>query len=356
MKPAGDSRGKGKVAAVTGATGFVGGKLAGRLAGEGFSLRCLVREKSDTALLRSLGAELVRGDLEDEASLRSLPSGCDCVFHVAAKVSDWGRREDFFRQNVEATRTLLDASVASGVRRFVHMSSSTVTWNSSFFAPSDLADIDETHPYPQSYDDSYNETKALSEKLVMEYNGKGGLETVAVRPSQVWGAGDAVILPRLVEASLKGVLVNMGFNEKMMSPCHVLNLAHATLLCASVPRAAGNVYFVNDGESMDKNRFVADQLAAAGIEWKPRITVPYALGYLVAFVLEKIYAMKRSETPPVLTRFAVSALSKSRTYSAEKARRELGYEPVCGYEKGLGELSRWVSGMGGYEKLVAGAK
>ena len=255
MKPAGDSRGEGKVAAVTGATGFVGGKLAGRLADEGFSLRCLVREKSDTALLRSLGAELVRGDLEDEASLRSLPAGCDCVFHVAAKVSDWGRREDFFRQNVEATRMLLDASVASGVRRFVHMSSSTVTWNSSFFAPSDLADIDETHPYPQSYDDSYNETKALSEKLVMEYNGKGGLETVAVRPSQVWGAGDTVILPRLVEASLKGVLVNMGFNEKTMSPCHVLNLAHATLLCASVPRAAGNIYFVNDGESMDKKPF-----------------------------------------------------------------------------------------------------
>ena len=357
MKPSATTPwGRGAKAAVTGATGFVGGKLAERLADEGFSLRCLVRETSDTTLLRSLGAELVRGDLNDEASLRSLPAGCDCVFHVAAKVSDWGRREDFFRQNVEATRTLLEASVASGVRRFVHMSSSTVTWNSSFFAPSDLADIDETHPYPQSYDDSYNETKALSEKLVMEYNGKGDIETVAVRPSQVWGAGDTVILPRLVDASLKGVLVNMGFNEKMMSPCHVLNLAHATLLCASVPRAAGNIYFVNDGESMDKNRFVAEQLAAAGIEWKPRVTVPYALGYLVAFALEKIYAAKRSETPPVLTRFAVSALSKSRTYSARKAGMELGYEPVCGYESGIEELSRWVSELGGYKKLLAGAK
>ena len=356
MKPAGTSGRSGAKAAVTGATGFVGGKLAERLAEEGFSLRCLVRETSDATLLRSLGAELVRGDLGDQASLRELPAGCDCVFHVAAKVSDWGGREDFFRQNVEATRTLLEASIASGVKRFVHMSSSTVTWNSSFFAQSDLVDIDETHPYPPSYDDYYNETKALSEKLVMEYNGKGGLETVAVRPSQVWGAGDTVILPRVAEASLKGILVNMGFNEKMVSPCHVLNLAHATMLCASSPRAPGNIYFVNDGESMDKNRFVADQLAAAGIEWKPRITVPYALGYLVAFVLEKIYAMKGSETPPVLTRFAVSALSKSRTYSAGKAARELGYEPVCGYERGIEELSLWVSEMGGYEKLVAGAK
>ena len=179
---------------------------------------------------------------------------------------------------------------------------------------------------------------------------------MAVRPSQVWGAGDTVILPRIAEAALKGVLVNMGFNEKKMSPCHVLNLVHATVLCASSPRAPGNVYFVNDGESMDKNRFVAEQLAAAGIEWKPRITVPYALGYFVAFVLEKAYAMKGSETPPVLTRFAVSALSKSRTYSSEKASRELGYEPVCGYESGIGELSRWVSELGGYEKLLAGAK
>lgn len=338
--------------AVTGGTGFIGGKLAEKLSADGFSLKCLIRKKSDSSRLRSLGAELVFGDLQDEDSLRSFPEGCDCVFHVASMVSDWGRREDFFRQNVEATKTLLDASREAGVSRFVYMSSSTVVWNASLFGTPDIRDIDETYPYPRSYSDSYNETKAVSEKLVIEYNGNGGLETVAVRPSNVWGAGDTVILPRIVDACLKGVLVNMGFNKKTVSPCHVLNLVHATALCATAPRAAGNVYFVNDGKSMDNARFVADQLASMGIKWKPRVTVPYALGYALAFVLEKIYGIAGSEKPPVLTRFAVAALSKSRTYSVRKAERDLGYEPVCGYEEGMEELSRWISEIGGYEKLL----
>ena len=91
-------------AGITGATGFIGGKLAEKLADEGFSIKCLVRETSDAEKLRSLGAELVHGDLCDSASLQAFPQGCDYVFHLASKVSDWGPRDDFFRQNVEATR------------------------------------------------------------------------------------------------------------------------------------------------------------------------------------------------------------------------------------------------------------
>ena len=109
-------------AGITGATGFIGGKLAERLANDGFSIRCLVRETSNTEKLRSLGAELVHGDLCDSKSLQTFPQGCDYVFHLASKVSDWGPRDDFFRQNVEATETLLDSSREVGVRRFVYMS------------------------------------------------------------------------------------------------------------------------------------------------------------------------------------------------------------------------------------------
>ena len=211
-------------AGITGATGFIGTKLAEKLTSDGFSIKCLVRETSDTSKLSSLGAELTQGDLCDSESLRAFPEGCDYVFHLASKVSDWGPRDDFFRQNVEATETLLESSREAGVKRFIYMSSSTVIWNASFLGTVDLEEIDETYPYPKSHHNFYNETKALSEKLVREYNGRGGLETVILRPSNVWGAGDTVILPRIADACLKGLLVNMGFNRKIVSPCHVLNL------------------------------------------------------------------------------------------------------------------------------------
>ena len=343
-------------AGITGATGFIGGRLAEKLTDDGFAIKCLVRETSDTEKLRSLGAELIHGDLCDPKSLRAFPEGCDYVFHLASKVSDWGPRDDFFRQNVEATKTLLDSSREAGVKRFVYMSSSTVIWNASFLGTVDLEEVDETYPYPQSHHNFYNETKALSEKLVREYNGRGGLETVILRPSNVWGAGDTVILPRIADACLKGILVNMGFNRKIVSPCHVLNLVHAAVLSARSHTGAGNIYFINDGLRIDNPRFVSDQLASIGIKWKPGITIPYTLGYAIAFLLEKIFELKRSETPPVLTRFGVSALSKSRTYSIEKARRDLGYEPVCGYEVGMKGLSQWISEIGGYEKLLGKGK
>ncbi len=344
---------EGKTAGITGATGFIGGKLAQRLVSDGCSIKCLVRETSDTEGLRRLGAELVCGDLTDPESLSDLPKECDYVFHLASKVSDWGPREEFFGENVVATNTLLDSCLEAGVKRFIYMSSSTVIWNASLFSTPNLSNIDETYPYPKSHHNFYNETKAISERLVREYNGKGGLETVILRPSNVWGAGDTVILPRIAEASLKGILVNMGFGKKVVSPCHVLNLVYATILSALSPVASGNIYFVNDGIHIDNRRFVFDQLKSIGIEWKPALTVPYALGYSVAFILEKIFELMGSKKPPVLTRFGVSALSKSRTYSIEKAKEDLGYEPVCGYEEGMRELSDWISQMGGYEKLVA---
>ena len=148
----------------------------------------------------------------------------------------------------------------------------------------------------------------------------------------------------------------MGFNKKIVSPCHVLNLVHAAVLSAVSSAGAGKIYFVNDGARIDNRRFVSDQLASIGIEWKPGVTVPYTLGYVVAFILEKIFELKRSETPPVLTRFGVSALSKSRTYSIERARRDMGYEPVCGYEEGMAGLAQWISEIGGYEKLLGRKK
>ena len=138
-------------AVVTGGTGFIGGRLVEELVGNGYEVRCLVRDTSDVKALKELGADLVHGDLGNTDSLRKLPHGSDVVFHLAAHVSDWGERNEFYRYNVDATRTLLEASHKAGVKRFVHMSSSTVVWKSDFWSVHNLNDIDETFPYRDKY-------------------------------------------------------------------------------------------------------------------------------------------------------------------------------------------------------------
>ena len=131
-------------------------------------------------------------------------------FHLAALVTDWGDRESFDKYNVLATKILLESSKANGIKRFVHMSSSTVVWKSEFWKPHNLVDIDETFPYTDTQVDNYNATKVEAEQLVLNYFTQQGLETVVVRPSNVWGAGDTVILPRVVMAAKKGNFVSYG--------------------------------------------------------------------------------------------------------------------------------------------------
>src|SRR3990167_4735166 len=339
-------------AVVTGGTGFIGGRLVEELVANGHRLKCLVRDTSNVKMLKELGAELCHGDLGDEGSLKRLPEGGDVVFHLAALVSDWGERQEFRRYNVDATKAVLEASVKAGVKRFVHMSSSTVVWKSDFWSVHNLNDIDETYPYRERYNDYYNESKADAERLVLRFCKEGGLGTVVIRPSNVWGAGDLVILPRIAAAARKGILHPMGSGERAVTPCHVSNLARALILDAGSGKAPGNIYFINDGVKIGYMDFLRKQLKAAGMDWSPGFSVPYKLAYAMAALLELIYRAGKSKKPPVLTRFAVAALAGSRSYSIEKARRELGYVPSVDMDEGMREMENWVKLLGGTDALL----
>ncbi len=110
------------VCLVTGASGFIGGRLAQRLVAEGHQVRCLVRAGSDTSQLEQLGVELAVGDLASERSLVRAVEGCNYVFHCGALVSDWATTQEITQTNVHGTRSLLEASAGASVQRFIHFS------------------------------------------------------------------------------------------------------------------------------------------------------------------------------------------------------------------------------------------
>ncbi len=339
-------------AIVTGGTGFIGSKLVQVLVDKGYDVKCLVRKTSNISLLKKLNVELAYGDLGDEEALKKLPEGGDIVFHLAALVTDWGEKDNFYKYNVEATRILLESSKVNGIRRFVHMSSSTVVWKSEFWNPHNLVDIDETYPYADTRVDNYNATKISAEKLVLEFHRKHGLETTVVRPSNVWGAGDTVILPRVVMAAKKGILYPMGRGDRFVTPCHVDNLVSSLLILADNKNAPGNIYFINDGVKIQYMEFLTKQLNAAGVDWSPGFSIPYKFAFSVAAVLESVFKLMKSKKPPLLTKMAVAALSGSRSYSIQKARNDLGYEPAVNLESAMKELQDWVVGLGGSDELL----
>src|SRR5688572_18360988 len=103
---------------ITGATGFLGGRLATRLRERGDEVVCLVRNPDKGKSLSEQGRTLVEGDLQAREAMEAAMRGCDVAFHVAADYRVGVRdsvRESMERTNVEGTRNVLDAAQAAGV-------------------------------------------------------------------------------------------------------------------------------------------------------------------------------------------------------------------------------------------------
>jgi nucleoside-diphosphate-sugar epimerase len=118
-----ESTGGGRLAAVTGVTGFIGSHLAAELARRGWRLRVLVRSMPRLPALEGPPLEVVQGSLSDADALAGLVHGADAVVHLAGAIK--GRdRADFMRANAEGTAALAQAWRAHAPEaRFVHLSS-----------------------------------------------------------------------------------------------------------------------------------------------------------------------------------------------------------------------------------------
>jgi nucleoside-diphosphate-sugar epimerase len=313
---------------VTGATGFIGGEIARRLAPR-HQVLALSRSAAGDDALRKLGAEPVRGDLVTLEPGQIPP--CDAVVHCAARVEPWGRREDYWRANVDGTERTLAAARAAGARRFVHMSTEAVLWRGQH-----LRDVDETHPYPARTPYLYAETKAEAERRVVAANAPG-FETIVLRPRLVWGPGDRTLVPEARALVERGAFVWLDGGRARTSTTHVANLAHATELALERGRG-GEVYFVTDGVTTDFKSFLTRLLGAHGVAL-PERSLPSWLVRPLAAAFEGLWRVLGPEGPPPLTRHAVDLLCCDCTLRDDKARAELGYQPVVGVDEGLRALA-----------------
>jgi dihydroflavonol-4-reductase len=175
------------IAAVTGATGHLGGVLARTLLEHGHRVRVLVR--GDRRALDGLDVELVRGDLGDPTSLERVFAGADVVVHAAAYISLL--RTDprhVAAVNIAGTTAVLAACRAAGVRRLVHVSSIHALEQHPLDLPVDedrpLADEHPVHRLPP-----YDRSKAAGERLVREAAGDG-LAAVILNPTGMFGPFD----------------------------------------------------------------------------------------------------------------------------------------------------------------------
>jgi nucleoside-diphosphate-sugar epimerase len=318
---------------VTGGSGFIGGALVRRLVADGWTVRALARSDASAAVVRERGAEPVRGELADTASMAAGAAGCELAFHAAAHLGDWGAREDFERGNVQGTRNALAAARQAGVRRFVHVGT-----EAALLAGDALVEVDERAPLRFDSPALYSSTKARAEEAVIEAN-RNGLETVVVRPRFVWGRGDTTLLPAMAEMVRAGRFAWVGGGRQRTSTTHVDNAVEGLVLGAQ-RGAPGAVYFVTDGQPVVFRDFVTRLIETQGVT-PSRRSVPAPVAKVVAAVGETACRLlgRRSHPPrPPLTRLAVWLSALEATIDITRARTELGYAPVRTIDEGLEEL------------------
>ena len=315
---------------VTGGSGFIGGRLIGRLVAGGSRVRALARSEAAAEKVRAAGAEPVRGDLGDRTAMQAGAEGCATAFHAAAFLGDWGRWEDFERGNVEGTRNALAACRAAGVRRFVHVGTEAALLDGQ-----PLVEADETAPLRPDSRAHYSRSKALAEQAVRDAS-EVAFETVVIRPRLVWGPGDPTILPALVDAVRAGRFVWIGGGRHRTSTTHVDNAVEGLLLGAARGRP-GEAYFVTDGEPLVFREFVSRLLATQGVE-APARSLPAPAARLAAAAAEGTWRLLPLRGAPPVTRLAVWLSSLECTLDISKARAELGYEPVVPVDDGLAAL------------------
>jgi nucleoside-diphosphate-sugar epimerase len=325
---------------VTGASGFIGGHLVGGLADGGYDVTALVRKGSDRRLLQELGIGMVYGDLEDPPSLLEATKDKDAVIHLAAYYTLTGKRAFYERINVEGTRSLLEACLKNGVKRFIYCSSTEA------IGPSGHPPAGEgSQPNPQN---DYGRSKLKAEAIVKDYAAKG-LDYTILRPSGLYGPGNVNDVSYWF---ITGVCKNsiatrfiVGSGESLVQFTHVSDAVKGFILVLENLGVSRNQIYNLCEEGASSYNEVYHILCRLCGRRPPRLHVPPWLAKLMIAPVEGVNRLLGREDF-MWHLMTVDSVTSDRYYGIEKARRELSFSPAYTLETGLAETVDWYSKNG----------
>ncbi|MDQ3586891.1 MAG: SDR family NAD(P)-dependent oxidoreductase [Actinomycetota bacterium] len=292
---------------LTGATGFIGSRLARALVQRGDDLRVTVRERSPVEVLEGVDCEQVRCDVTDRRAVRRALKGVDRVFHAAGVTSiREGDAERMFEVNVGGAKMVLGECLRADVTRVVLTSSAAALGPASPGGTADETQLFTAGHLDIPYVNSVHEAELEAMRLAAR-----GLPLVCVNPAVTFGSGDVhVTSTRIVRSFLLGRVPMYSGGAFCM--VDVRDVVRGHLLADEVGGVAER--YVLGGRNYTFDRFFADLGRIAGVA--PPVRIPGTLAAVGA------RALGVAGRPPLHS----SELSAARhwwTYRATKAMREL---------------------------------
>ncbi|MDX1658747.1 MAG: NAD-dependent epimerase/dehydratase family protein [Nitriliruptorales bacterium] len=310
---------------ITGANGFVGTALRGRLEDRGVTVRGIDLQPS---------SGVVRGDTTDPSGWSEELDGVDVVVHTAAIVTFAGDEEHFWRTNVLGTRRVLEAATAAGVRRAVVISSVVV------YGFDVHGVVDETWPVRPN-GSPYVDTKVATEQVALQAHAAGDIDVVVIRPGDVYGpASPAWTLSPISELRRGRAAVPSG--DGVLNLIYIDDLVTALDRAVTVPEAAGQVLNVTGGDVVSPQRFFGHYARMLGT--RPPRSLPASVLRPAAAGLRRIDELRGHDTD--LSAFAIDYLTRPARISNGRARRTLNWEPEIHLDEGMARTEAWLHDTG----------
>ncbi|HEX9112821.1 MAG TPA: complex I NDUFA9 subunit family protein [Nitrospirota bacterium] len=280
---------------VTGGTGFVGSHLIRRMRKNDLPVRAVARDPDRAAWLRDLGVEVVRGDIDDKASLETAAAGAERVVHLVGIIQETAR-STFQSVHVEGTRNLLEAARKAGVRPFLHQSALG------------------TRPGARSV---YHRTKWEAEELVRA----SGIPFTILRPSLIYGPGDQFSIRLSEMIRMSPVLPVIGSGRSRVQPIFIDDVTACILQAVTSDCCYNEIYEIGGPEQMTYEEVASAIAAAMGVR-KPVVHMPLFFMRAAARMLEIVLPK-----PPVTTD-QIIMLQEDNVCGMRDIRDAFGIEPV----------------------------
>jgi nucleoside-diphosphate-sugar epimerase len=231
---------------VTGATGFIGGRLVERLVREeGATVRALVRNFANAPRIARFPIEMIPGDLSSPEALERAVEGCDVVFHCAygAQGTDAERRV----VNVQGTERVLAAALAHKCRRVVHVSTMSV------YGDPQSGEIDESvgRQYTGS---AYGDSKIDAENAALGYCAKG-LSVAVIQPTIVYGPFGLTWTIKPLQQLQTGRVIMVNGGSGICNPVYIDDVVSAMIAAAIADDAHGQAFLVSGDASVTWREF-----------------------------------------------------------------------------------------------------
>jgi nucleoside-diphosphate-sugar epimerase len=228
---------EGKRILVTGATGFIGGRLVERLFLEkGARIRTLVRDFKNASRLARFPVEMIGGDISNGEMVANAMEGCEVVFHCAYDFS--GSTEQKEKVSVNGTENVCRAALKHGIKRLVHVSTISV------YGTPPEGDLDEDYP-KRATEDVYATTKLAAEELVLDFYARHGLPVAVLQPTIVYGPFSRPWTINPIKQMAEGLVVLPNGGDGICNAVYIDDVVDAMFLAAVKDEALGEVFLIS---------------------------------------------------------------------------------------------------------------